>query len=252
MTDTEAQYIQALIALHIGLDHQGPGDPAFTQQMVAQLPPFTMPPRIADLGCGAGASTLVLAAHFRAPVQAVDFAAEFLAQLDTRAAQAGLADFIQTECADIGALTWPAGQLDLLWSEGAAYNLGFATALQTWRSLLSDQGIAVISELSWFSDTPPEPARAYWQEAYPQLGTETENCDRAVQAGYQVLFTERLPRAAWWQNYYNPLRDRLAQLDPTPINQTVRAETETEIALFEQWSDHYGYTFYALQAKPSI
>ncbi len=39
--------------------------------------------------------------------------------------------------------------IDLLWSEGAAYNIGFSNALTTWASAIDQNGFAVISELSW-------------------------------------------------------------------------------------------------------
>lgn len=148
-------------------------------------------------------------------------------------------------------LDWPVGSVDLLWSEGAAYNLGFEQALKIWRSLLANGGIAVISEMSWFTDHPPEPAIAYWQNAYPMMGTEAENIARANRAGFSVLFTHRLPSQAWWDNYYEPLRERMQQIEIPPVTQsvmhTVIHDTEEEMKIFEDFSDFYGYTFYVLQ-----
>jgi hypothetical protein len=139
--------------------------------------------------------------------------------------------------------------INLLWSEGAAYNLGFEQALGLWRPLLANHGIAVVSELSWFTDEIPEPAIAYWHRAYPMIGTEAENIDRSERAGFSVLSTQRLPSSAWWINYYEPLRERIEQLEITPATQSVIREIEDEMAMFEQFSNCYGYTFYILKAK---
>ncbi|MCU0840972.1 MAG: methyltransferase domain-containing protein [Thiobacillaceae bacterium] len=249
--DLQTDYLAALIALHRGLDRQGPGDADFARALLRELPPLPGRPRIADLGCGAGAGALLLAEHFRGEVMAVDVVAEFVEALGERARRAGLDHLITPIVADMAALDWPPACLDLLWSEGAAYNLGFERALRLWRPLLAEGGIAVVSELSWFTDAPPEAALAYWRAAYPGMGDEAANRRRARAAGYEVLTTSRLPGEAWWRNYYDPLRARLAAWrgrDLTPAERAVLRETEAEMDLFARFSEAYGYTFYVLRA----
>jgi ubiquinone/menaquinone biosynthesis C-methylase UbiE len=246
MTTENQTEITALTNLHRGLDRKGPGDADFARNLLSNLA-LPLKPRIADLGCGSGASALLLAQHYQSPVMAIDASAVFIDELKARANQFGLAHLIMPIQADMAKLDWPAGSVDLLWSEGAAYNLGFEQALKTWRSLLADNGIAVISELSWFTDNAPEPAIAFWQNAYPMMGTEAENSDRAKRSGFSVLSTHRLPSQAWWVNYYEPLRQRMQQIEITPTIQSVIRETEAEMKLFENFSDAYGYTFYVLQ-----
>jgi serine/threonine-protein kinase HipA len=241
--------LAALLTLHQGLERQGPGDAAFTQQMLSLLPPLPDNPRIADLGCGAGAATLELAQWYRAPVTAVDRSGEFLATLRARARARGVEAYVHTVEADMGALDWPSGSLDLLWSEGAAYNLTFAGALANWRRLLATKGLAVISELSWFCRSPPAAAREFWEAGYPTMASEGENAAAAGAAGYEVLGVHRLPSAAWWDNYYGPLLQRMAALraGADGAMQSVLAATDAEIELFRHCSDAYGYSFYVLQ-----
>ena len=246
--DTQAEYIAALIELHRGLERKGPGDPDFARNILSKLSTFSPKPRMADLGCGSGAGALLLAQYYQSTVMAVDLSSVFIEELKGRAQQAGLAPLIIPLQGDIAKLDWPAGSVDLLWSEGAAYNLGFEQALKIWRPLLVNNGIAVISELSWFTDEQPEPAIAYWQTAYPLMGTEAENMVRANRSGFNVLSTHQLPSQAWWANYYEPLRERMQQLEITPVTQAVMRETEAEMRLFEKFSDFFGYTFYVLQA----
>ena len=179
---------------------------------------------------------------------AVDLSSVFIDELKARAKQAGLEHRIIPIHGDMAKLDWSVGSVDLLWSEGAAYNLGFEQALKIWRPQLARCGIAVISEMSWFTDDAPEPAIGHWQNAYPMMGTEAENIDRANRSGFSVLSTHRLPSQAWWVNYYKPLRKRMQQIEITPSIQLVIRETEEEMNLFEKFSDFYGYTFYVLQA----
>ena len=251
-TDSQAEYIAALIDLHRGLDCKGPGDSDFSRNLLNTLSTLPIKPRIADLGCGSGTAALLLAQHYESTVRAVDFSSVFIDELKDRAKQIGLEHLIVPICGDMANLDWAAGSVDLLWSEGAAYNLGFEPALKTWRPLLAENGIAVISEMSWFTDNAPEPAIAYWQNAYPTMGTEAENIARASHAGFRVLSTQRLPSQAWWANYYDPLRERMQTIEITPSTQAVIHEIEEEMRLFEQFSDFYGYTFYSLQTTNAI
>ncbi|MCV6595766.1 MAG: class I SAM-dependent methyltransferase [Mangrovicoccus sp.] len=242
--------IEALTRLHKDMPRQGPGDDGFSRAILARLPDLARRNRIADLGCGTGVAGLLLAQELGHKVLCVDSAPAFVEALNERARDAGLADQIIGLCADMGALDPARYQFDLIWSEGAAYNLGFENALRAWRPLMAEGGIAVVSEMSWFSDAPPAEATRYWQAAYPQMGSAAQNIARAKAQGFDLLFSERLPAIAWWQNYYTPLTGQLARFDsePAPAMQDAIAETRQEIALFERYSDHFGYVFYVLQA----
>ena len=247
--EEQEKYIRALIELHRGLERQGPGDTDFSDYIISQLPELPTNPRIADIGCGTGAGTLFLADKFRSKVRAVDISRDFLDELDNRAKQRGLEHLVETIECDMKSLDWKPESIDLLWSEGAAYNLTFEGALKAWRPLMAANGIAVISEISYFTSTVPESLRVYWQEAYPAIGTESENSNHANSAGFEVLGIHRLPSKAWWDNYYGPLRENMNSFmySEDHIMQAVIEETEGEMKLFEEHEKHYGYSFYIMK-----
>ncbi|MBW1798259.1 MAG: class I SAM-dependent methyltransferase, partial [Deltaproteobacteria bacterium] len=86
--------------------------------------------------------------------------------------------------------------------------------------------------------------------AYPTIGTESENSNHANSSGFEILGIHRLPSKAWWDNYYDPLCKNIKALKDTndEVMQAVIHETEEEIKLFEEYEKHYGYSFYIMKA----
>jgi len=114
---------------------------------------------------------------------------------------------------------------------------------------MADNGIAVISEMNYFTSEAPESVRVYMQNAYPTMGTESENSDRANSSGFEILGIHRLPAKAWWDNYYGPLRENMNFFKHSEdrIMQSVIKETEEEMKLFDAHKKHYGYSFYIMR-----
>ncbi len=241
----------ALFLLHRDLPREAPGSDACTLEALRRLPGLPPSPVILDLGCGPGPSSLVLAEALETRVIAIDLHAPFLDQLARDAAAAGLSHLVEPRRADMGAPGLSPGSVDLIWSEGAAYALGFAEALRCWRPLLRPGGLMAVTECSWLVADPPDEPRAFWDAGYPAMGTVAENRSRAESAGLEVLETFPLPASAWWDEYYNPLLARAAALRPSasPELTALLDETEREADLFRRHGDAYGYVFYLLRSS---
>jgi hypothetical protein len=182
-------------------------------------------------------------------VHALDVYEPFLHDLTRRAKAAGIAHLIQTHAMDMQDIPGVFQHIDLLWSEGAAYNIGFANALTLWASVINPGGFAVISELSWLRDQVPEAVRKFFVSGYPDMQSLPHNLAVAANAGYRVLTTYTLPRDAWVQGYYDLLEPRAQTLIDHP-DASVRkfaAETIKEIEIFHIAEESYGYVFYILQ-----
>jgi serine/threonine-protein kinase HipA len=244
----------AFLLLHTDLPREGPGSDDCTREALRRLHPLLPPsPRVLDLGSGPGRQTLVLARELGVPITAVDASARFLGRLEFEASAQGLGNLVRTRCADFGTLDDAPGSVDLIWSEGAIYFLGFGEGLRKWLPLLSPGGLLAASEATWLTDSPPLEAADFWREAYPRMGNLATNSAKAREAGFEVLDTFVLPASAWWEEYYRPLRARMASLQERARGDldlaTAIEETEREISLFERHGTSYGYVFYLLRAR---
>ena len=91
-------------------------------------------PAALDVGCGTGRQTLVLAKTLNVPVIAVrSRTSRFSTSSAGIDGSKGPAHLIETRRTDFGDLDFPPGSVDLIWSEGAAYIMGFAESLRRWR-----------------------------------------------------------------------------------------------------------------------
>ena len=231
-----------------GMEKLGPGDNANTLLVLDLLPRrnFSL---VVDAGCGSGRQTLTLAKALRTLIHAVDVYEPFLKELTRRAQEAGLEHLVKPYCMDIQDIAKTFQDIDLLWAEGAAYNIGFAHALTSWASSIKPEGFLVVSELSWIREQIPDRVKAFFKSGYPDMQSVHRNIELAKDAGYKVLNLHTLPQESWVEGYYDILRPRAkALLDHA--NASVRdfaAETLTEIEIFELSQDSYGYVFFVLQ-----
>jgi len=244
--------LEALFRLFEGLRRQGPGTDRATREAIARLPRLPENPVILDLGCGAGAQSLVLARELAAPITAVDIYRPYLDQLEQAASDAGLGHLITTRQGDMADLKdIPPESVDLIWCEGAIFIAGFGRGLKLWRPLLKSRGLVVASEMTWFVPDPPPEAVKYLQEVYPPLTTVENNLAAAAKAGYKVFDHFRLEPAGWQDEYYRPLREKIAALGPRATTDSAMAQVIkdmiVEMDMYDRFGHSYGYVFFILQ-----
>jgi trans-aconitate methyltransferase len=231
-----------------GMEKLGPGGNAHTLHVLRLLPEQEFGV-VVDAGCGTGRQTMALAKELSTLIHAVDSCEPFLDDLVRRAKEAKIERLVQVHCMNMKDIPQIFQDIDLLWSEGAAYNIGFSNALATWAPALIPDGFAVVSELSWLKQQAPDAVREFFRSCYPDMQSVQHNMAFAESAGYKVLTTYTLPRQAWVDGYYDILAPRAkALLDHPDLSvRDFAAETVREIEVFRCSEDSFGYVFYVLQ-----
>jgi SAM-dependent methyltransferase len=241
--------LRLLVDLHVDGPRQGPGGDDQTRLAVALSGlKGTAGLEIADIGCGTGAATLVLASELDAHVTAVDFLPEFLARLEDAAGRAGVADRITTLPASMEALPFADRAFDAIWSEGAIYNMGFAAGIAAWRRHLKPGGVLAVSELTWLTDRRPEDLQAHWAGEYPEVDTASAKIAVLERLGFSPIGYFPLPERCWLDNYYRPMRQRipafLQRHQASAAARAIVAAEENEIALYERYRAFVSYGYY--------
>lgn len=241
--------LQLLIDMHIGGTRQGPGGDDETRLAVTlSRLRGKQDLKIADIGCGSGASTLVLAKELDAHITAVDFLPDFLKKLEQNATQAGVADRITTVAESMDALSFNEGELDAIWSEGAIYNMGFEAGIAAWKRFLKPGGILAVSELTWLTADRPAELQAHWDAEYPQVDTASAKVAILEKQGFSPIGYFALPEHCWLDNYYRPMQGRWSDfLESHNHSDAAKAVVEgekVEIALYEKYQEFVSYGYY--------
>jgi trans-aconitate methyltransferase len=234
--------------LFADMDKLSPGDDSLSLYILRALPEHRFEV-VVDAGCGAGRQTMVLSNELGTPIQAVDSYQPFLNRLKRRAQEKGVAHRVCTHCMDMKDIPSVFPNIDLLWAEGAAYNIGFANALTTWATAIRPNGFAVVSELCWLREQIPDAVIEFFRSGYPDMQSVPQNIATAEKAGYKIFNTYTLPKDAWVKDYYDVLEPRAKSLlnHSDVAVREFAVETLNEIETFKNSEESYGYVFYVLQ-----
>jgi SAM-dependent methyltransferase len=235
--------------LFADMDKLSPGDDSLSLYVLRSLPEHRFE-IVVDAGCGAGRQTFVLADELKTPIHAVDSYQPFLDRLKRRAQEKGIAQLVSTHCMDMKDIPGVFPTIDLLWAEGAAYNIGFANALAIWAKAIRPNGFAVVSELCWLRGHKiPDAITEFFRSGYPEMQSVEQNIEIAEEAGYKLFNTYRLPKETWVEDYYDILEPRAKSLlnHSDVAVRDFAVETLKEIETFKISEDSYGYVFYLFQ-----
>ena len=231
-----------------GVERQGPGSPEITRRALSFVEGLSETSRIADIGCGSGGQTMVLAQSAPGQITGVDLFDTFIDLFNENTAKAGLQDRVKGVIGSMDNLAFRDEELDLIWSEGAIYNIGFERGLKEWRKFLKPGGYIAVSEVSWFTESRPAEIDEFWQDAYNQIDTIPNKVAQLQQAGYVPVASFILPESCWIDHFYAPQQQVMAEfLEKHQGNRAAEelmANQRHEEALYMKYREFYGYVFY--------
>ena len=245
--------LKLLVELYRPMSRQGPGSHRTLERAVdlAGLD-CSRRLRIADIGCGTGAASIELAGRLDAEIVAVDSLSPFLDELNERAQAAGVDGAITMLEASMEDLPFENGQFDVIWSEGAVYNMGFAAGVSAWLRLLKPEGVLVVSEITWLTVDRPAEIDDFWTGEYPEIDIASAKIAQLENAGYSPRGYFTLPEPDWEEEFYEPLEVQLAELadrhqESATVSEIVESQRR-EIALQRRYRDYVSYGMYVATA----
>lgn len=232
----------------LNTERQGPGSPEVTMKALGFVDNLTDQSRIADLGCGTGGQTMVLAQHAPGQITGLDFFPKFIDRFNDNAAKLGWQERVKGIVGSMDNLPFGEEELDLIWAEGSIYNIGFERGLKEWRKYLKPGGYIAISESSWFTEERPAEINDFWMESYPQINTIPNQIAQILEAGYSPVATFIEPETCWTDHYFAPLvnarKKFLAKYPGNKAAEDLVAMSQHEEVLYAKYKKYYGYTFF--------
>ena len=228
-------------------ERQGPGSPEETLKALSFIDGLTEKSKIADIGCGTGGQTMVLGENTSCEIIGVDVWPDFINQFNQNAQIKNCQDRVKGIVGNMENLPFQEEELDLIWSEGAIYNIGFKRGLNEWRKFLKQGGYIAVTENTWFSEERPAEIQDFWQKAYPEIDTIPNKVAQMQKAGYLPIATYILPETIW-TDYYSwqalRLEPFLKKHNGNKIVEEFVASQRYEAELYYKYKAHYGYMFY--------
>jgi ubiquinone/menaquinone biosynthesis C-methylase UbiE len=230
------------------MERQGPGSDAMTLKALSFIDPLKKESKVADIGCGTGKQTIVLTQNIPSQVTAIDLFQKFIDILNQNSKDLGLQDQLTGIVGNMESLPFQEEEFDLLWSEGAIYNIGFERGIREWRKYLKKGGFIAVTEASWFTNERPVEIDQFWMDAYPEIDTISVKIRQMEEAGYIPVATFILPVECWIENFYELQKEAraifLSKHKGDPTAEALAANEKHEYDLYQKYKSYYGYVFY--------
>ena len=206
---------------------------------------------ILDIGCGTGGQTRILAQHTPGQITGIDLFPRFIEVFQHAADEHGLAPRVCGQVASMEDLPYGEEELDLIWCEGAIYNIGFERGLREWRRLLKPGGFIAVTEACWLSDERPQEIEAFWNQDYPGIDTIPRKLQQFQDVGYSLAACFVLPPNCWIDHFHRPQEAmQEAFLARHPGDKTAEqflGFQRREAELYRTYGAFYGYVFFVGQ-----
>jgi len=191
---------------------------------------------------------MVLAQNAPGIITGIDLFPTFIELFNANSAKLNFQDRVQGKVESMDQLSFKNDELDLIWSEGAIYNIGFERGLKEWRKFLKTGGYIAVSEASWYTEKRPAEIDKFWEDAYPGIDTIPNKLAQMQKAGYIPVASFILPENCWTEHFYDPqVPAEEAFLKKHEGNKSAEefiANQRHETQLYYKYKEYYGYAFY--------
>ena len=228
-------------------ERQGPGSPEITLKALSFVDGLNERSKIADIGCGTGGQTMVLAQNTAGEIMGIDSCADFVEKFNRNAQKRYPGDRVKAIVGDMKDLPFDDEELDLIWCEGAIYNIGFKHGIELWRRFLKPGGYIAVTENTWFTEERPMEIQEFWDKAYPEIDTISNKLAQMQKAGYLPVATFVVPGTCWTDYYASMQASQPSFLERHKGSKGAEefiGYQQHEAELYKKYKEYYGYVFY--------
>lgn len=230
------------------VERQGPGSPEATLKALSFIDNLNNESSIIDIGCGTGGQTMVLAQDAPGIIQGLDMFPAFIDLFNANATKNNLQERVKGIVGTMLDLPFKNEEFDLIWSEGAIYNIGFERGVNEWKKYLKPGGYLAVTEACWFTESRPEEIDSFWQNAYPEIDTISNKVNVMQKAGYLPIASFILPENCWLENFYDPQsiiqEEFLKKHSGNENAENLVEEMKHELEMYNKYKEFYGYCFF--------
>jgi len=229
------------------LDRQGPGGREETLKALSFITNLPAKPKIADIGCGTGAQTSVLATSLDCSITAVELLPEIVEGLKARIKREHLEEKVTAWMGSMTELPFHPNEFDVFWAEGSIYNIGFEKGFTEWRKFIKSGGFIAVTECCWLTDKRPDDMD-YFLQNFPEIDNISEKLRIMEQTGYLPVAHFVLPEDCWIANYYAQMEDRIPKFleenNNSKAAQQFVAFMKDDILIYQRYKEYFGYVFF--------
>lgn len=248
MSERTPRFWEVFFEVYESLPRQGPGNRACAAKAFGLCRDLAPSPAVLDLGCGVGGQTFHLAELTAGCIVAVDSHAPSIERLRATVAERGLSERVRPVVGDMANPQLPPESFDLIWSEGALYQIGLENALRVCHGLQRPGGYLAFTDAVWTKENPPAAVKAGFDFDYPTMGRVPDVLAAIERCGFSRIGHFTLPDEAWWDDFYTPMQQRIEELrtkhvaDAEPLAVLDQLAREPEV--HRRHSDCYAYEFF--------
>jgi ubiquinone/menaquinone biosynthesis C-methylase UbiE len=189
-------------------------------------------PRILDIGCGSGVSTMELTRLSRGNVIGIDIDQSALDRFTRRIKEGGLTDRIQVINCSMFDMDFPDESFDIVGAEGSIYAIGFERGLQEWKRLIKPSGFMVVHD---------------------EQGNVGEKLEQISNCGYELLGYFVLDTDVWRNEYFAPLEKLITETrakytDELKIHEALN-QAQSELDFFRKFPERNRSVCFVMKRK---